>query len=90
MKLNNDFIIHTIGNETMLVPTGKAEWDGLVRGNKTLGAVLELLKKDTSEAEIIAAMKARFDAPEDIIVRDVNKALTELRKIGALDEPATR
>ena len=28
----------------------------------------------------------RFDAPEDAISRDVCKALSELRKIGALDE----
>ena len=31
-------------------------------------------------------MKARFDAPEEIITRDVKKALTELRKIGAVEE----
>ena len=31
-------------------------------------------------------MKQRFDAPEDVIARDVKKALEGLRKIGALDE----
>jgi hypothetical protein len=31
-------------------------------------------------------MKQRFDAPEEIIEADVEKALEELRKIGALDE----
>lgn len=31
-------------------------------------------------------MKARFDAPEEVIARDVQKALGELRKIGALEE----
>jgi hypothetical protein len=57
-----------------------------VRGNKTLGAILALLKEDTTEEAIVAAMKERFDAPEDVIARDVKKALAELRKIGALDE----
>ena len=48
--------------------------------------ILDLLKNDTTEADIIAAMKARFTAPEEIITRDVNKAISELRKIGAIDE----
>ena len=85
MKLNKDFILHISEGETMLVPTGKANFSGIVRGNKTLGAVLELLAEDTTEAEIVAAMKGRFDAPEDVIVRDVKKALEGLSKIGAID-----
>ena len=86
MKLKKEFITHDTGTESMLVPTGKAGFAGLVKGNKTLGAILELLRQDTTEADIVAAMKERFDAPEEIIARDVKKALSELRKIGAIDE----
>ena len=86
MKLSRDFISHDTGSENLLVPTGNAKFSGLVRGNRTFGVILELLKKETTEGEIIAAMKARFDVSEEIIIRDVEKALTELRKIGALDE----
>lgn len=85
MKLNKDFILHISGGETVLVPTGNAKFSGVVRGNKTLGAVLELLKEETTEEAIVAAMKARFDAPEEVIVRDVEKALSSLRRIGAID-----
>ena len=86
MKLKKEFITHDTGKESLLVPTGSADFSGLVRGNKTLGAILALLKKDTTEEAIVAAMKERFDAPEDVIARDLKKALAELRKIGALDE----
>ena len=86
MKLKKEFITHDTGAESLQVPTGAAGFAGLVKGNKTLGAILELLKQDTTEKEIITAMKARFDAPEEVIARNVNKALTELRKIGAIDE----
>ena len=78
--------MHTTKDEIVLVPVGGADFSGLVRGNKTLGAVLELLKQETTQADIIDAMKKRFDAPEGAIERDVEKILTELRKIGALDE----
>ena len=86
MKLKKEFIAHDTGSESLLVPTGGAGFSGLVKGNKTLGVILDLLKEDTTETEIIAAMSARFDAPEAVIAGDVKKALTELRKIGALDE----
>ncbi len=85
MKLKQGFITHEIAGESMLVPTGSAAFSGLVRGNKTLGAIMELLKTNTTEAEIVAALKARFDAPEGAVENDVKKALAELRKIGAID-----
>lgn len=86
MKLKKEFIIYNVNQESMLVPTGKADFAGLVKGNKTLGVILDLMKEETSEEEIVAAMKARFNAPEEIIIRDVKKALTELRNIGAIQE----
>ena len=86
MKLKKEFIPHETGSESLLIPAGGAGFSGLVKGNKTLGVILELLKEDTTEENIIAAMKQRFDAPEDTIAVDVKKALSELRKIGAIDE----
>lgn len=86
MKLKKDFISRDIGSESLLVPVGGAGFSGLVRGNQTLGAILTLLKDDTSEEAVIAAMTRRFDAPGEIIARDVKRALSELRSIGALDE----
>ncbi|MCR5294714.1 MAG: PqqD family protein, partial [Lachnospiraceae bacterium] len=76
MKLNKNFITHHSGNEYLLVPTGGADFSGLVRGNRTLGAVVELLKEDLTKEEIVAAMLRRFDAPEDLIAADVEKALS--------------
>ena len=86
MKLKKEYITYDTGSESLLVPAGGAGFSGLVKGNKTLGAILALLKEDTTEEAVIAAMKQRFDAPEDVIARDVKKALSELRKIGALNE----
>ena len=86
MKLKKKFVVYQSGGESMLIPAAGAGFAGLVKGNKTLGAVLELLKQDVSEEEIVAAMFARFDAPEEVIAADVKKVLSELRKIGALDE----
>lgn len=85
MKLKKDFIVHDTGKEVMLVATGKAKFSGLVKGNAMLGKVLELLKSNTTEKQIVAKLRAQYDAPEGKIESDVHKVLTELKKIGALD-----
>ena len=86
MKLKQDFITHNTARKSLLVPVGGKGFAGVVRGNKTLGAILELLKTDVTEPELVAAMCARFEAPETVIAADVQRALNELRRIGALDE----
>ena len=86
MKLKKEFLIHKTESETVLGPTADAGFSGVVRGNKTLGAILELLSDEVTEEEIISALKTRFDAPENAIERDVKKAVSELKKIGAIDE----
>ncbi len=86
MKLDPKYLIHSTGGETLLVPTGDADFAGVVRGNRTLGAILELLKDGTTETELVAALRSRFDAPEGAVERDVARALSELRRIGAIEE----
>ena len=72
--------------EAALIPTGDTEFSGLVRGNKTLGAILELLQSDTTEEEMIRKLTERFNVTEETASRDVKRVLSELRKIGAIDE----
>ena len=85
MKLKSEFIAHDTGSEIVLVGTGNSGFSGIVRGNATLGAILDILAEDVTEEQIVAGMKERFDAPEGAIERDVKKAVEELRRIGAID-----
>ena len=86
MKLKSDFITQTIEKTQFLVPLGGESFQGIVRSNKTAAFIVDCLKEETTEEQIVTAMKTRFDAPEEIIARDVKKALDGLRKIGAVDE----
>ncbi len=86
MKLKEEFIIHKTESETVLVPVGGAAFAGIVKGNATLGNILELLREDTTAEAVKAAMLEEYDAPADAVSRDVEKVLSELRGIGALDE----
>ena len=86
MKLNPSFLTHSTSDESYLVPTSNNDFSGMVRGNRTLGTIIELLKEETTEEEIVKAMRERFDAPEGVIEKDVSHVISELRKIGALIE----
>ena len=85
MKLRAEFLSHNSAGESYLVPTADAALSGMVKGNKTLGAIIEYLKEDTTEEQIVEAMRSRFDAPEGAIERDVKRVIEELQKIDALE-----
>lgn len=85
MKLKDEFIVHNVGDETLLVPTAEASFHGLVQGNKTVDVILNCLLKDTTEEEILAAMKDRFDGDEEDMRADIADVIAQLRAIGAID-----
>ena len=85
MKLKEEFIVHSVGNDALLVPTGDAAFHGLVQGNKTVEVILNCLLQDTTEEEILAVMKERFDGNEDDMRADIADVITKLRAIGAID-----
>ncbi len=86
MKLKDDFIFHEVDNETILVSAQRTSFSGIVRGNRTFGEVLKLLKDDTSKEKICMEMRKQFEAPEGLIEKDVDMVIDKLRSIGALDE----
>ncbi len=86
MKLKDTFLVHETEKETMLVPTGGAGFSGIVRGNRTLGTILRLLNEETTRDEIVSNICGKYDASRATVEKDVDKALNELRRIGALNE----
>lgn len=84
MKLSDAFLTHADGDETLVVSTGTATFSGLARGNEAAGFIIGCLEQETSEDEIVAKMLAKYDAPEEILRRDVQKIVGQLREIGAI------
>ena len=85
MKLKKEFITHMDGNQQMMVDTS-AKFSGLVRSNKTAAEIIDLLKTDTTEEKIIAAMQKKYDVQEVILKADVHKIIETLRSVGAIVE----
>ena len=85
MKLSPNFLIHVQDDEHLLIPVSDAKFSGVVRGNKTFGAILSCLKEETTEEQIVESLKAQFEGADDEVIKaDVAKALSELSKIEAI------
>lgn len=86
MKLKNGFITYTTDQEQIMVSAGSNAFHGMVRSNKTAAFVIDCLKEPCEKAELIEKMAEKYDAPREVLERDVERVLEVLRKIGALDE----
>ena len=85
MKLKDTYITHDSDGEQILLDTSSS-FAGLIRNNKTAAFIVECLKEDTTEEKIVEAMFEKYDAPTDVLARDVSEVIEKLRKVGALDE----
>ena len=85
MKLKGTYITHDSDGEQILLDTSSS-FAGLIRNNKTAAFIVECLKEDTTEEKIVEAMLEKYDAPKDVLAKDVSDVIEKLRKVGALDE----
>ena len=85
MKLKDTYITHDSDGEQILLDTSSS-FAGLIRNNKTAAFIVECLKEDTTEEKIVEAMLEKYDAPKDVLAKDVSDVIEKLRKVGALNE----
>ena len=86
MKLKDGFITHTSLGEHITVTAGTTAFNGMIRSNQTAGFIVECLKQEITKEEIIAKMLEKYDAPKELITKDVEKIIEQLHNIGAIDD----
>lgn len=85
MKLKENFVTHDMDNEQVMVDVS-GDFSGLVKSNRTAAFVVEFLKEEHTREEIIEAMYDKYEAPKEVIEKDVDQLLQKLADIGALSE----
>ena len=85
MKLKDTYITHDSDGEQILLDTSSS-FAGLIRSNKTAAFIVECLKEETTEEKIVEAMFEKYNAPKDVLAKEVSEVIEKLRKVGALDE----
>ena len=86
MKLHDEFLVHKISGETLLVPTAQAPFHGLGEGNDTVWVILNCLKSDTTEEKIVDVLAEKYDGNREEMAEDVRSVIAKLREIGAIVE----
>lgn len=86
MKLNRNFIKHTMDGQTLIVPTSDADFHGLIRGNKTVEVIVDCLERGATEEEIVNTLCERFDGDREMIRADVADVIRRLKEIGVIDD----
>jgi len=85
MRLNDNFIAYESDGKQILIDSAGA-FAGLIRNNKTAAFIVQCLKQETTESEIVKKLQEKYDAQEDVIKKDVHSVIEKLRKTGAIKE----
>ena len=82
MRLKDTFITHDSDGEQVLIDV-TSSFAGLV---KSAAFIVECLKTDSTKEQIVEAMYEKYDAPKDVLQKDVESIVEKLRGIGAIEE----
>ena len=88
MKLKEDYIIYDASAEEKIAIAAGSEaenFNGLLRANRTAGAILDYLKEDLTEGELVERMLERYDATEQEVQAGVQEVIAILNEVGALE-----
>ena len=83
MRLKESFVPHDSGTEQVMVDTS-GKFLGLVRSNRTAAFIIDFLKEEHTEEEIVEALYEKYDAKKEVLAKDVRMVLDRLMEAGAL------
>ena len=84
MKLNPKCLTHENKGEHITVSTTGTKFNGLIRSNATAAFIVESLKTDTTQAEVVDKLLAKYDVDRATAEKDVANIIGKLRAIGAV------
>ncbi len=86
MRLNPKFLTHETKGEHITVSTTGTRFNGLIRSNSTAGFIIECLKSDITQAEIVDKLLAKYDVDPVTAENDAFDLIGKLRSIGAIND----
>ena len=88
MRVSRDYLLRTIAGETILIPSGAAaqKFNGLVTVNAIGAFIWDVLQTPTDLEGLVARITEEYEVDADTARRDAEEFLSELRRIGALED----
>lgn len=85
MKIKDCFISYESDGDNVIVDTS-ASFSGIIHINSSAAFIVECLRTNTTEAEILEKMKNKYDATDAELSAGIADVLGKLRSIKALEE----
>ena len=82
LKISEDFILKTIGNETVVVISGATSltMDAMLRLNDSGTLLFKALKKGTTEDALVASLMTQYDVSIEQATQDVMTFINTLKR----------
>ncbi len=88
MKIKEGFVLEKVGSSYLAVATGDAakSFQGLVRMNETGAFMWNIIKEnDKTREDLIVSLLNEYDAPRELLERDVISFEKQLRGAGIIE-----
>ncbi len=88
MKIKEGYMMRKVAGNCVVVPMGDevTNFNGMINLNETGEVIFENLQKGCTKEELVEAMLKEFDAPREVIERDVDMFMEKLEKVGILEK----
>jgi hypothetical protein len=88
MKLNGEFVVRQVVDETVVVPVGQTalQFNGMIMLNDVNRVIWESLQQETDLEQIVTAVTDAFEVSREEARTDIVEFLDKLRKIQLLEE----
>ena len=88
MKIRNGFVVREVGDKKYAVATGDSakHFKGMLTLNDMGVFMFDLLKKQTTESEIVDKILEEYDADRPTVEKDVAEFIAKLKEIDVIEE----
>lgn len=88
MGISKKFILKTVGKENMIIPLvdGGVDMTSILNINETAADMYKLLDNGLNPNEVASEIAKEYDAPVDVILKDVLSFIEELKKKGIYND----
>lgn len=88
MKIKCDFEFVDTGDEIVCVPLAEqgSNVNGVLKMNQGAKEIVELLREETSESNILDYLKSKYDNDPEVLKQYISRVVGTLRENGLLDE----
>ncbi len=88
MKIKDGYMIREVAGYNVVVPVGEAalDFNGMINLNETGALLWKTLTDGAEEKDLVAALLAEYDVPEDVAKKDVADFIIKMREANLIDE----